>query len=297
MVRHIHLWFAAKQGLGTRHDTLAAGHLELSQPMRYGAVVGFPGEVYMSDEAEQVPADEETAETAASAPTTGKNTPPYLSFTSFQGMLDKMVDHGPPDQIDRDFFGNVSGTVVAQNMGALRFFGLVDERKKPTDRLAELVPVDTRKERLRKLLEDHYPEAVRLGTAKATQAQLDKVFTATGLKGTNTVRKAVTFYLQAAEFTSIPVSPYFSKSRPTTSGPRRTTRKTTVRKGAAAPEEQPTPTRVLDLAEKRGKYIDLLMELAKSSKGAPDAGLLDRLERALEYDTDAKDSSSPRVTE
>jgi hypothetical protein len=39
------------------------------------------------------------------------------------------------------------------------------------------------------------------------------------------------------------------------------------------------------------------MELAKGTKGAPNADLLDRLERALEYDTEAKHSPSPSVTD
>jgi hypothetical protein len=191
-------------------------------------------------------------------------------------------------------------------MGALRFFGLIDGNKKPQPRLSDLVPSETRRDRMRSLIEEFYPEAVKLGTTKATQAQLDKVFTATGLKGSNTVRKAVSFYLQAAEYTGIAVSPYFTKSRANNAptGVRRSNgagRKTSTRKPPpVAGQEHHTPDdQKLNLAEKRSRYIDLLMDLVKGAKGggAPDAALLDRIEKALGYEPGAQDSPSQKATD
>lgn len=217
------------------------------------------------------------------------STPPYMSFTGFLSILDKMVEHGPPDQIDRAFFGSASGSKVAQTLGALRFFDLLDG-KKPQPLLAELVPQETRRERLRKLIEAHYSEAVALGSTKATQAQLDEVFKVRGLRGSGTLRKAVTFYLQAAEYTGIPVSPYFSRSRPSTTsgGVRRTNgapRKTAPRKATAAPppSQRPADDATLNLDEKKGKYIDLLLKLAERQDGTPDEDVLDRLHTVLGY--------------
>ncbi len=221
----------------------------------------------------------------------GGTTPPYMSFTGFIALLDRMVEHGPPAQIDRDFFGNPSGSWMAQTMSALKFFGLVDERKRPTATLRELVVPETRKERLRRLIEAHYPKAVALGS-NATQLQLDRVFPSKG----GTLRKAVTFYLQAAEFTGIPLSPYFSKSRPVASpiGTRRgngSARKVVAKKAVppAAVDSAPTATSSLDLDEKKSKYIDLLLKLAEKD-GAPNETVLDRLHTVLGYSEVSKGS-------
>jgi hypothetical protein len=238
----------------------------------------------MSEDVQEPEEVEDDGSVDAQASADG-TTPPYMSFTGFQAVLDKMIEHGPPDQIDRDFFGNASGSRVAQTMSALKFFGLVDDKKKPTPALADLVPPDTRKERMRKLIEAHYPRAVALGSTKATQAQLDGVFPAKG----GTLRKAVTFYLQAAEFTGIPLSPYFSKSRPSagSGGARRgtgTAKKAAPKKAAPpAGSEQPQGERgALDLDEKKSKYIDLLLKLA-DTEGPPNEGVLDRLHTVLGY--------------
>lgn len=249
------------------------------------------------------PHEDQEDETASAQTGTDGTTPPYMSFTGFLAVLDKMIEHGPPDQIDRDFFGNASGSRVAQTMSALRFFGLVDDKKKPTSALGELVPPNTRRERMRKLIETHYPDAVALGSSKATQAQLDKVFAARGLRASGTLRKAVTFYLQAAEFTGIPVSPYFSKSRPSTGsgGVRRgngTPKKAAPKKSAPAASEQPAvETSTLDLDEKKSKYIDLLIKLAQKKDGEPNEAVLNRLHAVLGYEDVTKSGAASKQSE
>lgn len=244
----------------------------------------------MSEEDLEPEEPEEEDEATGTQSGTDGTTPPYMSFTGFLTVLDKMIEHGPPDQIDRQFFGNASGSKVAQTMSTLKFFGLVDNKKTPRPELSELVPSDTRRERLRKLVEAHYPEAVALGSTKATQAQLDKVFAGRGIKASGTLRKAVTFYLQAAEFTGIPVSPYFSKSRPSASsaGTRRgngTARKAPAKKAASPPPQDQPPAEgsALDLDEKKSKYIDLLLKLAEKKDGAPNEVVLERLHTVLGY--------------
>jgi hypothetical protein len=223
---------------------------------------------------------EDTAE--ASRRAQSGESPPYMSFTSFLTLLDRIEENGPPNQFDRSFFGNISGSIVAQNMGTLRFFGLLDGKVPRQPLLSSLTSPAGRKAVLRQLIEEKYPEAVRLGEQRGTAGQLDQTFKDRGLNGA-TVRKAVTFYLQAADYAGIPVSPHFSKPRPpVSSGTRRPAASRRGSRKGSTPEPAPTtpasaPT---DKETQRSRYIDMLMGLVEKSE-QPDAGLLDRIERAI----------------
>jgi hypothetical protein len=69
------------------------------------------------------------------------------------------------------------------------------------------------------LLAVKYPDALALGR-DATQAQLDEVFRGyDGISG-STTRKAITFYLHAAQFAGVPLSPFFKSGRASSGGAR-----------------------------------------------------------------------------
>jgi hypothetical protein len=216
--------------------------------------------------------------------------PAYMSFQTLISVLDTMAEKGAPNLVDRHFFGNWSGSVIATTIASFRFLGLIDDEKRPVQpTLDDLLPQDTRKERLRKIIEEKYPDAVRLGQERASQAQLDKIFSGYGLSG-ETVRKASAFYLAAAQFTDIPVSPYFASARPggNGGGSRRAggaAKKSAPKKAGPRPDEATVPsqrTTRLDLDEKKAAYIDLLLKLAEDD-GKPNLAILDRLHAVLGY--------------
>lgn len=218
-------------------------------------------------------------------------TVPYMSFQGFMNLLDRLRRDGVPQVFDRSWFGaNQSGSLTAQIRGTLRFFDLVDEERRPTTRLHDLVVADepARIEMLRKIAEDKYADAVQLGT-DATQGQLADTFRARGLNG-GSVAKAITFYCGFADYVSLPVSPFFKSGRPSGaarngSNPRRLARgrrSSSSQKPPRPPADQPA---VPPLEAKKSDYIDLLMKLAEGSSEKDEVrkDLLDRLERALGY--------------
>jgi len=264
--------------------------LRVSQPP---PVTAFATDV---DVSEDIPSETEyDAGEYVDAPTiTAESTPTYMTFAGLINLLDKIeAKGGPPARIDRAFFGNASGSAIATTMAGLRFFGMIDEDKRPTSILENLVPKETRSERMRALIEGLYPEEVRLAANSGTQSQLDQIFARRGLRALTTLRKAVSFFLQSAEYSGIPLSNYFDKSRPANgTSPKKKAKPVKRNAGAAAPVPgaPPTPTQRpsgLNLDEKRSAYIDLLLKLAEKDDNQ-DA--LERLERALGYDTPAVSS-------
>jgi hypothetical protein len=146
-------------------------------------------------------------------------TPVYVSFKTFLSAIEAL-EHGLPNQIDRSVFPSLSGVVQSQLLGAFRFFGLIGSDGKPTRDLHGLVENKAdRKQQLRKLIERSYPQLVALGLEKASPNSLDaeiRNFEVTG----NTLVKVKTFFLQAAKYAEIPLSPYLQKVT-RTSAPRK----------------------------------------------------------------------------
>jgi hypothetical protein len=92
----------------------------------------------------------------------------------------------------------------------------------------------SRPELIGEMLRQQYPSVVALD-ANATQGQLEEAFKDAGISG-STIRKAINFYLQAAEFAEIPVSRHFKTPRATSGNGRRATNR-----GKKTPEIQQTP--------------------------------------------------------
>jgi hypothetical protein len=157
--------------------------------------------------------------------------PPYLSWSTFQGILDQLKAGGIPDKIDRSVLVGKSGGDQSQFLRAARHFGLMDpETEKPTERMRELVNAEDRGPLLGQILRESYPAVVTLGSG-ATQQMLEEKFRDFGIEG-ETVRKAIAFYLSAAKQTDIELSDRFQTTRPGAGGRRkRTPRKSTGNNG------------------------------------------------------------------
>jgi hypothetical protein len=214
----------------------------------------------------------------------GSSSAPYMSFKGFIKYIEQFEAEGLPARFDASYFGNASGSLVAQVRGAFRALDLIDDDKHPTDTLAAIVQADDdeRKALLRRLLEAKYPDALGL-SANATSGQLADVFRARGLSGA-TVDKAISFYLGFTDYVDVAVSPHFKKGRAAASngsGRRRRQPKPVL---AATPVGHPTPVKPAGSAEQqRVQYVDMLMGLAKEADGETQTDLLDRIERALGF--------------
>ena len=169
-------------------------------------------------------------------PETEKKTAPYLPFKTMLSCIESLAPH-VPDTIDKSLFDSQSGAMQSAIMVAFRFLGLIDARGESSAALRKLVDhPEGRKEELRKLIEQAYPELIALGLAKATPKQLDQAMEQYGVTG-STHQKAVTFFLQAAIFAGIPLSQYITR-RKARMAARRRGAKTRLIEFNLAPEEQ-----------------------------------------------------------
>jgi hypothetical protein len=166
--------------------------------------------------------------------------PPYISFAQLENVLERMRNEGVPARVDRSYLGSWSGSAQGQFLTAARSLDLLDDFGRPTEVLKTLVQEpDMRPAVIGDLLRQKYPGAVMLGES-ATQQQLEEVFREyPGISG-STTRKAITFYLHAAKFAGIPLSPFFKVGRATPGNTsQRTGRARAPRR--AQPASEPAP--------------------------------------------------------
>src|SRR6266571_880195 len=183
--------------------------------------------------------------------------PPYISFRTLLNLIERMADQGVPRRIDRSFLTGLSGGYQTQVMAALRFLGLMSEDGDVQPALLDLInQPKVRKDLMGQILRARYAEAVQLGEQNATQAELEAEFKKSGISGA-TLRKAVAFYLHAARFADIPVSPFFSAS--SASETRTTTRRRKARTPRVPPADPESENKGDKTTDLRTRYVEMLM--------------------------------------
>jgi Family of unknown function (DUF5343) len=146
------------------------------------------------------------------------NSPPYATFSSLMGFLNKLRDSaGIPSRIDPSVFGNASGSIVYSIIAALKFLGLIDDAGTPSNAFKELVSAsdEDRIPLLKKAIEAGYPSlfdgTIQLSTM--TAGQFDEHFRDVySVKG-STVDKIASFFISAAQTAQIPLSNHLLSRR------------------------------------------------------------------------------------
>ncbi len=216
-------------------------------------------------------------------------TPPHLAFTTFLGGLETL-DQGLPQKLDRTAWPSQSGTNQAQLLRALRFFHLTDGDDQVQRSLDELIVAKAdRKGHLRTLLEAAYPKLVSLGGANATQQQLQDAVGEFGIDGA-TRRKAMTFYLQAADYAEIPVSTHWPAIKKRgTSGAKKRAGGSKRSAGSSSPAGSKPPagdTKIVTL--KSGGTVTLNISVSIMSLSAEDREwVFDLIDMLGKYESDA----------
>ncbi len=143
-----------------------------------------------------------------------------------------------PGRIDASVLKNMSGGGQSQLLIALRFFDLVmGEEDASTERLSQVVRMGENEMRswLAEAIEARYGTAMELSRRSGTGKQLGELFeTEFGYRG-STRDKAIRFFLQAAQYCEVSVSPHFSVPRASA------TRSTTRKPGRTRDEAEETP--------------------------------------------------------
>ena len=168
-------------------------------------------------------------------------TPPYLSLKTFLNFLERLSKIGMPNKIDRSIntMSSFSGAAQAQLITTLKYFHLITGADgTPTEKLHKLVKAsnDEQKQMLREIIATSYPFLFKDGfdLKGATSKQLQDRFEAAGASG-GTIRKSVAFFMAAAKYTGIELSPHIKKFRVTGSRPA-----TTKAKKTPISEKQPS---------------------------------------------------------
>ena len=135
-------------------------------------------------------------------------TPPYISFNTFKTLLYWLEKEGVPLRIDRSFWKEkFSGANGSKLMGGLRFLGLLDGDK-PTKELEILVSSslgDERSQIFVNILTKSYRNIPFEELARATPSMIKEWFRVYPIDG-HTLRKATTFFINAAREAQIPMS-------------------------------------------------------------------------------------------
>lgn len=135
-----------------------------------------------------------------------KPTIPYLPFKTFLNTLDSLAAF-MPEQIDATLWATLSGGIKSQLLSTYRFFGLIDSNGIPSPELKKLADDKAgRPALLLNILKRSYSDLMRLDLTKATPGSFDAELRKYGQEG-DTHRKAASFFLAAAKFAGVPLSP------------------------------------------------------------------------------------------
>ncbi len=158
----------------------------------------------------------------------------YVSWKTFQNSIEQLSKAELPNVIDKTVFPGMAFSVQNQLFTGMRFLGLIDDKNKPMAELESLAVNDeaTRKNRLKEILQRRYSDLFALNLKKTTPDELDKkMLDVYGMKG-DTREKAVRFFIGAAKYLGLEMSPLFDSSktpsspRPSNGAKKKVTRKT-----------------------------------------------------------------------
>lgn len=139
---------------------------------------------------------------------------PYISYQTLRSFVGPLKEHVVPNRIDKSLLKNFSGAVQSQLMTALKFLRLIDADSRPTDALKSLVSAHGTEEwakTLNTILKDAYPELFVLPLATASPSEFNEAFKAAYPCEGETLRKGVTFFLNAGREAGVGFSPFLSK--------------------------------------------------------------------------------------
>jgi hypothetical protein len=144
--------------------------------------------------------------------------PPYVSFRTLLNAIERMESDGTPSRLDRSYLSNLPWSTQNHFLAACRSLQLIDDGGRPNPVLIGLI--EEPQERpvvFGTIIRDFYAGPMSL-SKNATQAELEERFKDYGISG-STARKAIAFFLHAAAYAGLPLSPHFRSPRTTERSP------------------------------------------------------------------------------
>jgi Family of unknown function (DUF5343) len=215
-------------------------------------------------------------------------TPPYISFKTLTNLFERLQQTHLPPRIDRSYLDGMSGGYQTQVVAALRWLDLIGDNGETRPVLVALATKpESRPQVVAELLRSRYSSVFALSDANATQGQLEEAFRDFGVSG-STLRKAVAFFLHAARYAEISVSPHFKippALPPATGRPVRKARR------SGKDEREGEPPKLDPATDLRTRYIEMLLDKAQE-QDTTDSALLDRIETLLGFRSESKENGS-----
>ena len=146
---------------------------------------------------------------------------PYVGFPSYKNMISGFHDNVIPSRVDRSVLAKFSGIVGSQLLAALRFLDQIDGDGRPKASLEPLViayGTDDWPAALEKTLKVAYKPIFELNLKNASPAEFTERFRAFYPAEGDTLRKALTFFLNAAREANIEINNYILKNKKPRSG-------------------------------------------------------------------------------
>jgi hypothetical protein len=198
---------------------------------------------------------------------------PAIAFKGEEELFDRMAREGIPDKFDRKYLADKAEGTQFSYRQSFRYQGLTTSDDQPTPLLAELVhanPAD-RRELFAKIMLDRWADLAGLPSREAFCRVLRDRYK---VKSDAQQRKMLTFFVHAADYAGLKISPGIRPARPGT-GPRKPTQDT---QNSAQPS--PVASTPMTLDEMRAQYFALLIK--NVSDGARlDPAMLNRLDRLV----------------
>jgi hypothetical protein len=166
--------------------------------------------------------------------------PPYMAFATFLTAVEGL-EQAVPRKLDRSAWRSLAGRSKTDAMNAFKFMSLIEQdgtTKPALTRLAD--EKEQRKAILRELLEKAYPGVVELAKSNGTISQLQAEIAKMGVQG-QTMRKSVSFFLKAAEYAGMQLSPQwqnYTRSNPDRPRKKRNTPRAAGNGEAVPPKER-----------------------------------------------------------
>ena len=127
-------------------------------------------------------------------------------------------------------------------MSGLQFLGLIASDGGVQANLERLIEAqgDARKPIIKQVLEERYSKVIPLGVQNASMQDLQEAMRGYGVSG-GTLQRAIRFYLDASEYSGVPISVHWTGARRSSNGVQRQTRKVTVRRSSTETTQRRKP--------------------------------------------------------
>lgn len=141
-----------------------------------------------------------------------KIAPAYISWSYIHNFINGLRKASIPMQIDRYVMPTASGSQLSAAVNSLKFLNWLDSDSKPTESFKRYVRAsdEERPSLLKTTLESAYPflfGSPDFHLEQATGQMMAEKFRKMGVQGA-TLSKAIAFFIAAAKFAGIPISPH-----------------------------------------------------------------------------------------